>query len=337
MKNGKKVTIKDIAKMANTSKTTVSFYLNNKFDNMSIKTKEKIAEVIKKTGYTPSLVARSLSINKTNLLGIIIGDITNVFSNKLVKGIEACANKYNYRILIGNSNYDYEREKSLVDNFLQIGVDGLIIQPTTKFTPLIKRIKESNKSLVFIDSNLENDEVVSVKSDNYNSVYKCMEEIIKNRKYDEYIMIGGKSSELSTRKERASGFTESLKKKKIKFQNIVVSNNASKNEIIEKLLPNIDISNKTLIFVPNCWLLPVVNEVLDVYRDKMPENVGLVGFDNTEWCKFVTPRITTIVQPAYEEGYLVAENVIKLIENEEIKNKKITLMCEVNWEKSVNL
>lgn len=333
----KKITINDIAKMTNTSKTTVSFYLNNKFDGMSLKTKDKIKKAIEETGYVPNLLARSLSVSKTNLIGVIIGDITNVFSNQLVKGIEACTNKYNYQIIIGNSNYDHEREKTLVEKFLQIGVDGFIVQPTTKFSPLIDRIKQSDKSLIFIDSNLENDEVVSVKSDNYNSVYNCMEEIIKNRKYNKYIIIGGKLSELSTRKERARGFIESLQKYELEFKNIEVTNNASKDEILEKLLPNIDILHKTLIFVPNCWLLPVINEVLDIYRHKIPENIGVVGFDNTEWCKFVSPRITTIVQPAYDEGFLVAENIIKMIENKEIEDRKITLMCDVSWEQSVNL
>lgn len=334
---GKKITINDIAKMANTSKTTVSFYLNNKFDGMSLKTKEKIKKAIEQTGYVPNLLARSLSVSKTNLIGVIIGDITNVFSNQLVKGIESCTNKYNYQIIIGNSNYDYERERTLVEKFLQIGVDGFIVQPTTKFSPLIDKIKQSDKSLIFIDSNLENDEVVSVKSDNYNSVYDCMEEIIKCNKYDRYIIIGGKSSELSTRKERARGFIESLEKYNLKFKSIEVTNNAIKGEIVEKLLPNIDVFHRTLIFVPNCWLLPVVNEVLDIYRDKIPQNIGVVGFDNTEWCKFVSPKITTIVQPAYDEGFLVAENIIKLIENREIKDRKMTLMCNVSWEQSVNL
>lgn len=334
----KKITINDIAKMAKTSKTTVSFYLNNKFDAMSEETKNRIKKVIDETNYSPSLVARSLSMSKTNLIGVIIGDITNVFSNQIVKGIEAYLNKYNYQIIIGNSNYEYERESKLIDKFIQIGVEGFIVQPTTNFLPLIEKIKRSGKQLAFIDSNLENDEVVSIKSDNYNSVYKCMETIVNKNKYDRYIMIGASPAELSTRKERAKGFIDSLEIKNIPFHNIIVSNEPTIEEVKRKLLTKLLDNKKTLIFVPNCWLLPIVNQVLDIYRDKMPKNIGLVGFDNIEWCKFVCPKITTIVQPAYEEGYLVAEYLVNMIEKkEEVLEKKVTLMCNVNWEKSVEL
>ena len=88
MDNERKVTIKDIAEMAGTSKTTVSFYLNGKTEKMSEDTKAKIAAVIKKTNYRPSIVARSLNSKNSKLIGVLIGDITNTFSNQIVKGIE---------------------------------------------------------------------------------------------------------------------------------------------------------------------------------------------------------------------------------------------------------
>ena len=70
-----KMTISDIAKLANVSKTTVSFYLNGKFEKMSEETRQRIEKVIEKTGYEPSVVARSLNFKQTKLIGIIIGDI----------------------------------------------------------------------------------------------------------------------------------------------------------------------------------------------------------------------------------------------------------------------
>lgn len=332
-----KITINDIARLANTSKTTVSFYLNNKFEAMSEETRKRIKKVIAETNYTPNLVARSLSISKTNLLGVIIGDITNAFSNQLVKGIEDCANEYNYQIIIGNSNYAHARERKYIDNLLQLGVDGFIVQPTTYFTPLIEKIKDKNKKLIFIDSNIENDEIMSVKSDNYNSVYHCMKEIISHHNYDKYIIIGGNPLDLSTRKERAKGFADSLRQNNLEYESIIVNNNAKAEEVRRKMLPKISAHFKTLFFVPNCWLLPVVYGILDYYKQKIPDEIGIVGFDNTEWCQFVSPKITTIVQPAYKEGYTVVKRLIDMIETENIRNEKITMMCNVSWQESVKL
>lgn len=87
----RKVTIKDIAELAKTSKTTVSFYLNGKFDKMSEETKNRIKSTIEATNYKPSIAARSLNAKSTKLIGVVIGDITNSFSNQIVKGIESKA------------------------------------------------------------------------------------------------------------------------------------------------------------------------------------------------------------------------------------------------------
>ena len=127
--------------LAGTSKTTVSFYLNGKTEKMSEKTRQRIAEVIKETNYKPSVAARSLNSKSTKLLGIMIGDITNTFSNQIVKGIEDVASKKGYQLIVANSNYDYGREEKYIDRMLSMGVDGFIVQPTIQFKEITKKAK----------------------------------------------------------------------------------------------------------------------------------------------------------------------------------------------------
>lgn len=141
MDNERKITIKDIAEMAGTSKTTVSFYLNGKTEKMSEETKAKIAKVIEKTNYRPSIVARSLNSKNSKLIGVLIGDITNTFSNQIVKGIESAASKDGYQIIVGNSDYNHKREENYVERMLSMGVGGFIIQPTAQFRKLSKKIE----------------------------------------------------------------------------------------------------------------------------------------------------------------------------------------------------
>ena len=106
-----KITIRDIAERAGTSKTTVSFFLNGKTDKMSEETQARIAQVIKETNYRPSIAARSLNAKETRLIGVIIGDITNTFANQIVKGIDDFARDNRYQLIVGNSNYNFENEK----------------------------------------------------------------------------------------------------------------------------------------------------------------------------------------------------------------------------------
>ena len=126
----KKVTIKDIADMAGTSKTTVSFYLNGKYEKMSAETKVKIEKVIKETNYSPSIVARSLTSKKMNLIGVIVADISNPFSSTIVKGIDKVARKEDYQIIVGSSNYDFYYEEKYINRMLDMGVDGFIVHYT---------------------------------------------------------------------------------------------------------------------------------------------------------------------------------------------------------------
>lgn len=106
-----KITIRDIAERAGTSKTTVSFFLNGKTDKMSEETQARIAQVIKETNYRPSIAARSLNAKETRLIGVIIGDITNTFANQIVKGIDDFARDNRYQLIVGNSNYNLKMKK----------------------------------------------------------------------------------------------------------------------------------------------------------------------------------------------------------------------------------
>ena len=152
----RKVTIKDIAELAKTSKTTVSFYLNGKFDKMSEETKNRIKSTIEATNYKPSIAARSLNAKSTKLIGVVIGDITNSFSNQIVKGIESKAQEFGYQIIIGNSNYDPSREDELIEKMLNLGVDGFIIQPTSNFRKYSRIIDIKKKKVVFLIANFTN-------------------------------------------------------------------------------------------------------------------------------------------------------------------------------------
>lgn len=144
-----KFTIKDIAELAQTSKTTVSFYLNGKYEKMSKETRERIERVIRETDYKPSVVARSLNSKNTKLIGVLIGDITNTFSNQIVKGIEEEAHKSGYQVIIGNSNYNQESEDKYIESMLMLGVDGFIIQPTSHFRKYSRIIEDKKKHMVF--------------------------------------------------------------------------------------------------------------------------------------------------------------------------------------------
>lgn len=328
-----KITINDIAKRAKTSKTTVSFYLNGKTDKMSQETKERIGKVIEETNYRPSMAARSLNAKETRLIGVIIGDITNTFANQIVKGIDDIARDNRYQLIVGNSNYNFDNEQGYINRMLAMGVDGFVIQPSSKFEELIPVIEKAGKEVVFIDSQVSMDKHKWVKTNNYESILEAAGYLIDDG-YDEFIMITADPSVLSTRLERTTGFIHALEQRNLECSMHVVDGDVDYEEIREILNKELKFGVRTLIFVANCFLLPKVYLALKNYRNLMPETIGLIGFDNTEWTNFSSPTVTTIVQPAYDEGRCAAKILIDALTGSNNEPPNQILKCSVNWQES---
>ena len=122
-----KVTIKDIANMAGVSKTTVSRYINGKYEYMSEETRQRIKKIIKKVDYFPLTSAQSLKSNRTGLIGLLIADIGNPFSTALLTSITDTLHSDGYNVLVANSNNSPELEEEYLKSFVSRGVDLSLI------------------------------------------------------------------------------------------------------------------------------------------------------------------------------------------------------------------
>lgn len=328
-----KITINEIAKLAGVSKTTTSFYLNGKTQRISLKTQNRIATIIKQTNFQPNLAARCLNSKSSKLIGVLISDITNTFSNQIVKGIETIASKYNYQVIVGNSEYSYQREENYIEQMLSMGVAGFIVQPTAQFRKLSKKLLKLNKPLVFFDSKLYDLKSNWIKTNNYEATYETIVKcIIKG--YESFYLITADPQLISTRLERVSGFIDALADYNFNYKTFILENDRVDFKMLHNFFEStLNVSKKSLVFVPNCWALPDIYLALKQYRNNMPQ-IGLIGFDNLEWVNFSSPSITTIIQPAFKEGEEAAKIVIDQIEGKnKLDNQKI-LNCYVNWNES---
>lgn len=328
-----KITINEIAKLAGVSKTTISFYLNGKTQRISLKTQNRIATIIKQTNFQPNLAARCLNSKSSKLIGVLISDITNTFSNQIVKGIETIASKYNYQVIVGNSEYSYQREENYIEQMLSMGVAGFIVQPTAQFRKLSKKLLKLNKPLVFFDSKLYDLKSNWIKTNNYEVTYETIVKcIIKG--YESFYLITADPQLISTRLERVSGFIDALADYNFNYKTFILENDRVDFKMLHNFFEStLNVSKKSLVFVPNCWALPDIYLALKQYRNNMPQ-IGLIGFDNLEWVNFSSPSITTIIQPAFKEGEEAAKIVIDQIEGKnKLDNQKI-LNCYVNWNES---
>lgn len=327
----KRITINDIATMAGTSKTTVSFYLNGKTGRMSEDTQERIKAAIAKTGYEPSPIARGMNAKRTQLLGVIIGDITNTFSNQIVKGIEGVAAKAGYRVLVSSSNHSRTDERAYIDRLLAVGVDGFIVQPTAQFKEISKVIEDAGKQLVFFDSKFYDFASNWVKTDNYEATSRAVGECVR-KGYRRFLLVAAPPQLLSSRIERTSGFVDALEAAEMGFTQFEIENDEVDVEKLREFLrANIDGTTPTLVFAPNCWALPDVYVAMREFYPLMPTHVGLLGFDNTEWAGVASPSVSVVTQPAFEEGAEACRILLDLIQNKGDVDPHQVLDCHVQW------
>lgn len=326
-----KVTINDIARIAKTSKTTVSFYLNGKKDRMSDATSQRIAEAIKQTGYAPNPLARGMNAKQSYLMGVVIGDITNAFSNQIVKGIGSVADAKGYRMLVCSSNYSLEDERAYIERLLAVGVDGFIVQPTAQFKEIAKGIEQAGKQLVFFDSKYYDQATNWVKTDNYEATYDAICSCIEDG-YRRFVLVAAEPKLLSSRIERNSGFSDALEAHGISHERFVIESSQVDEKALGKFFEKILASREpTLVFAPNCWALPSVYRCMRPYYNRMPDNIGLLGFDNTDWVDVASPSVSTIEQPAFEEGREACRILVDLCSGTHQMEPRQVLQCNVRW------
>jgi LacI family transcriptional regulator len=146
----KKITIKDIARMANVSHTTVSRALNNK-SRIKNETKEKILSIASELNYRPNFVARSLVMRRTKTLGLVITTIANPFYTELSQGIETTAISLGYNIILCSTNYELSAEKRYIDMLRSKGVDGILFTSAHMGDPNIIELAEEGFPIILVN------------------------------------------------------------------------------------------------------------------------------------------------------------------------------------------
>ena len=335
-----KLTIKDIAEYAKVSKTTVSFYLNGKFEKMSEETKKNIENVIKQTEYTPDMIARSLTTKKTKLIGVIVSDITSPFSSNLVAGVDSVARKEDYQIIVASGGYDFEYEKKIINNMLDMRVAGFIVQSSVKFIPLTKKIKEKGGEIVLLDSVSKEYKGDWVKTNNIEITKEAIEVLVK-KGYNNFIMVAQNPDFLASRLERKISFEKTLKDLKIDYCVEIVDEKFKFDELKKAIDKHIHKNKKNLLFANNGRILKMVYDFCKIMNYDTPNNVGIIGFDKWEWTDYATPKVSTIAQPNFEEGEKAASLLISKIkkDSKDINDKQRTHVfnCEIFWNESTSL
>lgn len=329
-----RITISDIAKRAMVSKTTVSFYLNGHFYKMSEETRNRIREVIEATGFQPNAAARSLNAKQTQLLGVVIGEITSSFANQLIKGLTEYVQQRGYQLILGSSSFQNGIERKCIESMYRMGVDGFLVQPSPQFESMWNTMG-IDKPLVYFDSPPLDTSVTYVKTDSYGAVYESIQMAVR-KGYTHFAMVTADPGMVITRQERLNGFRDCLNECGVTYDTIHAEQETSLEELRKALTPLLSEHENLCIFAINNRLLKKVFQALEDYRYLIPQRLGLLGMDANEWNYLVMPPITTIQQPAAEEGVVAGKLLIDAIEKKDEEKQNCILKCKINEQASTD-
>lgn len=216
----KKVTMKDIAEVAGVTKATVSMVLNKKDVKISEETKKKIFKIAKEMNYIPNAVARSLTTNKSQTIGIILPDITNSFFSEMARAIEDIAHKLNYNVIVCNTDSDGKKEEQYIRLLISKLVEGVIFITGKGDTSNLEILKKNNVSFVLVDRYIDGD-------NDYPGVY-CLNKL-GVKEGVEYLINKGKKNiafvtgvrKLNVSKQRMDGYIEAMKNYSIDYSELI--------------------------------------------------------------------------------------------------------------------
>jgi LacI family transcriptional regulator len=329
----KKISIVDIANLLNISKTTVSFILNGRAQEKRISEElvQKVLKLVKEVGYKPNSLAKSLRTGKSNIIGLMVEDISNPFFANIARLIEDRAYEKGYRIIYCSTDNDTEKTQDLITMFRDRHVDGYIMAPPRNIEEDVQDLIKSGLPVVMFDRYLPNVDTDYVIVDNQFSTYRATRHLIEQG-YSKIAYITF-SSEQTQMLDRMNGYKNALKEDKLKTYIKEIDFNRNEELIKEPLSaylkknPGIDAILFGTDHIGTCGL-----KVINQLSLKVPEDLAIVSFDDYDVFELHSPSVTAIAQPIEA----IADNVISLLLkkldalNSNQTTQKITLSTTLN-------
>ena len=329
------VTIKDVAKKAGVSISTVSRVINDS-KPVTDEIKQKVLDVIAETGYVPNPLARSLVTKKSRLIGVIVPEVSDSFVSEILNGIEEIAKMYDYDILLSNTYSDKEQELKSINLLRAKQVEGIVMMSWLVNEEQINFINKSQLPAVYISKTARGFDVYSVSISNTKATYDMTKYLIeKGHKKIAYIMTSRETTVME--KERYIGYENAMNEANLKIYDELVKSGDTEFEGGYKCMKEILDSNNIpdAVFVTGDEsAIGAINAIFDAGY-KVPEDISVAGFNDVKLASIYRPKLTTVHQPLYDMGAVAIRMVIKMINGDNLEEKKVELPYKIVERESV--
>lgn len=313
----KNVTIADVANQAQVSKSTVSQYLNKRYEYMSESTRKKIEKTIEELNYRPNILARSLKQKSTFTVGVIVANILHTFSTQIIRAIENNFHQHGFHIIVCNADDEPEKERNYIEMLMAKQVDGIIIFPTGGNIDLYKNMKKQQFPIVFMDRKIEELEIPTVMLDNMQASKLAVDMLVESGYTRIAIVTTSIIRNISPRVERIEGYKRALVNHDLPIQlDYIKTPDVHNIEVAMDELFQLDKTPQAIIAGNDRVLIDVLKYIKQ-HDLRIPEEIAVIGIDEVSFASFFTPTIATISQPTIEMANQAVHLLLNQIKGEQ--------------------
>ncbi|WP_276907658.1 LacI family DNA-binding transcriptional regulator [Peptoniphilus duerdenii] len=314
-------TIKDVAKMADVSISTVSRVINDS-KPVSPEARRRVLKAIEVLDYKPNEVARSLVTKKSNLIGVIVNDIGSTYVSSILRGVEEIGRMYKYDILLSSSYGDSEVEVKFAKLLLQKQVEGIIVISDTLNTKLLYRLEESKIPYINVNRFYNVDEHYTVGVNHKDGTYQMTNYLVENGHKNIGLLYVRKDFDRTEEKIKEDGYLEALEEHGLVKNTIGIEGIREKDVagIMDKVEEKIKSGVTAFVTTQDELGIHLQNALLD-RGYKIPEDVSVTGYGATEMTELTRPKLTSVKVPYYDIGAVAIRRILKEIKKEESEDK----------------
>lgn len=305
-------TMKDIARRTGLGLATISSYFNG--GNVREKNRIKIEEAISELHYEVNEVARGLKTNETKTIGVVIPELNNIFCSEIITVMEDILRNHGYATIICDCRTDKRLEKEAVEFLVRKRVDGLINMPVDITGEHLKAFQKTGKPMILIDRHIKSVECDSVRVDNKNAAREAVELLLANGHKEIGIICGPK--DISTAQNRLKGYCDAYIEAGLPVKDSLIYHGdytiQSGVRALEELVKNNP--EMTAVFVTNYEMTMGAVIGINELGIKIPEQLSVIGFDNLQFARACSPKLTIVSQPTQDIGTEVANIMLKRLE-----------------------
>lgn len=321
-------TIKDVAKLAGVSISTVSRVMNES-KPVSPEAKRKVLDAINKLGFKPNELARSLVMKKSNSIGILVKDIGIEYMAQIVRGIEEVGKMYNYDILLSSTYGVLDSEKKSVDFLYRKQVEGIILLSENIDPEIIVKVKEYGLPFILLDRYYKSNDYKTVSVD-FKEAMEQMAEFLIGLGHKKILYIKHKSG-YDISEKKIEGYEKVIHSHHCKPY-VVETKAATADDGYLALEDSIDLIKKegiTAVMASNDVLAIGASNYCYDNGIKVPEELSVAGYGNAKVSSLYRPRITTVLEPYYDIGAVAMRMLTKVLQKEGAMDASIMLPTEV--------